>query len=479
MKDKEIRLRSSGGNPRNAVADIIKVVVWTQWICGFIGGIIAGNSLGRGDFSIGIAIAVWIVSFVSGFGFYAFAEIISLLARIASQTYTGDLSEKSDHFSSGTFAAKDNSTEHGKDSATDTGFDPGRASKKVILRDKKYYDGPVSIRTATLLTAESGTALKIRIRNISTKVISAVKLELMPKDAFGESLGREFQYVFMDLNAAPGDFLGTDELIMLPSIQTRDVDIRIEVVKFSDESLWKRENLHLIDDKDNKEQGFGFYEHEDEIRGKKSAGEIYQYLNNNMPLGEDRKEILPKIKTLADSERGGFNLKTAAINALEEYYKNEYDSTPEEWRKEQEPEKTVDVPIETAPEQESPEPMPEPKSPEPAPEQKPVEEVPEQKPLEETTPEETGTEQNPVEPAPEQKSPEPMPEQKSPEPMHEQKPADDTPPAMNPIPVAATQAPAAPAPAPETEIVFCAQCGTKIINPKALFCTVCGRPVIR
>jgi len=52
---------------------------------GFIGGFIMGQSAGRFGFEIGVALAGWMGSFVSGIAFIGFGKIIELMVKICNR----------------------------------------------------------------------------------------------------------------------------------------------------------------------------------------------------------------------------------------------------------------------------------------------------------------------------------------------------------------------------------------------------------
>lgn len=69
----------------NTISLIVRVIAILTYVSGFICGMIFGN--GGYRFLWSVAFPIWIVAFVSGTMILALAEIVSLLDRIANQSY--------------------------------------------------------------------------------------------------------------------------------------------------------------------------------------------------------------------------------------------------------------------------------------------------------------------------------------------------------------------------------------------------------
>ncbi|BFK86573.1 hypothetical protein I4200191B4_08790 [Pseudoflavonifractor gallinarum] len=82
---KKIILEPKQQTSENGIVTIVRFVAILTYILGLIGGIVSGS--GEYEFLWSIALPIWILSFVSGTMTLAFAEMISLLDRIANQTY--------------------------------------------------------------------------------------------------------------------------------------------------------------------------------------------------------------------------------------------------------------------------------------------------------------------------------------------------------------------------------------------------------
>lgn len=69
-------------NRENPLRNILKVVAFIIYICGFISGIVLGNSIEYDTFYFGVAFVCWISAFISGTLILAVSEVINLLQKI-------------------------------------------------------------------------------------------------------------------------------------------------------------------------------------------------------------------------------------------------------------------------------------------------------------------------------------------------------------------------------------------------------------
>ena len=74
---------SAPGN-NNVIANVLTVIAWLTYICGFIAGIILGQDAGI-EFDMQVAFIYWATTFVSGTMLLGFAEIIKLLTAIKNK----------------------------------------------------------------------------------------------------------------------------------------------------------------------------------------------------------------------------------------------------------------------------------------------------------------------------------------------------------------------------------------------------------
>lgn len=117
---KKIILEPKQQTSENGIVTIVRFVAILTYILGLIGGIVSGS--GGYEFLWSIALSIWILSFVSGTMTLAFAEMVSLLDRIANQTYEATIPD----------LAKDSSEEESKPKSEFISKE-----KKEVLLDKR------------------------------------------------------------------------------------------------------------------------------------------------------------------------------------------------------------------------------------------------------------------------------------------------------------------------------------------------------
>ena len=200
-------------------------------------------------------------------------------------------------------------------------FDMSKATSKQILRNKAYDDGPIFIRNARLYISDSGAAVKISMKNISEKTIIAVKILVTTKDVMGSVIDNDFSHIIMDISIAPGQLLGDKEVIILPSkALVRDANIHVEMVKFSDGTVWNRNGKDLSDIEIKNE--FVFADHEQTLLAFPDARAIYDYLNE-LDITDDPQftdELMPQIEQMLDIERMYGNAKESTIKKIRAIY---------------------------------------------------------------------------------------------------------------------------------------------------------------
>ncbi len=92
--EKVVDIRPEGGIRFNGFAATLQIIGGVLWLGGLILGIVTGlglgnvfNYFGGSSFSWGSALTIWVAAFVAGLVPFCFAEIISLLQKIATQHY--------------------------------------------------------------------------------------------------------------------------------------------------------------------------------------------------------------------------------------------------------------------------------------------------------------------------------------------------------------------------------------------------------
>lgn len=121
-----------------------------------------------------------------------------------------------------------------------------RFTRLFQLDDDLYADGsPVIICAGVLLndTVTGKTIAQIKFQNISSKVISAAKIELCAIDAMGTPQNDNIEYLYSRLNIPPGAFWGGDKAIILPDNASASFTIRSMAVAFEDGTNWKTEEI--------------------------------------------------------------------------------------------------------------------------------------------------------------------------------------------------------------------------------------------
>ncbi len=75
-------------NPKNPVSVLLTVIAWIIYICGFIFGIVEGNTAAKpsdSDFSLATALVYWFVSLISGTPMLFLAEFLKILNDIKNK----------------------------------------------------------------------------------------------------------------------------------------------------------------------------------------------------------------------------------------------------------------------------------------------------------------------------------------------------------------------------------------------------------
>lgn len=117
----------------------------------------------------------------------------------------------------------------------------GRYSKVFSLPQNLYATGsPVLISAGALQKDnQSGNVLaQLKLKNISSRKIKAVKVSIQPFDTVGKSLGELVSHTYLDLTATRDSEFGQKTPIALPDSSTRSFSVSVDEVVFTDNSTW-------------------------------------------------------------------------------------------------------------------------------------------------------------------------------------------------------------------------------------------------
>lgn len=109
------------------------------------------------------------------------------------------------------------------------------------LVPNQYCPGaPVIIAAGALLADSQSNHMiaQLKLRNISDRTILAAKVLVTPMDSFGQAVGTEVEYQYLDQRAARNDDFGTHCAILLPP-GIRSFRVRVVKLLFSDNTVWQ------------------------------------------------------------------------------------------------------------------------------------------------------------------------------------------------------------------------------------------------
>lgn len=109
------------------------------------------------------------------------------------------------------------------------------------LTPNLYTPGcPVIIAAGALLADSQSSHMiaQLKLRSISDQPILALKVVLLPTDAFGQPVDMEIEYQYLDQHASRNQDFGTNCAILLPP-NTRSYRVRVTQVLLADNSVWK------------------------------------------------------------------------------------------------------------------------------------------------------------------------------------------------------------------------------------------------
>lgn len=210
---------------------------------------------------------------------------------------------------------KNNQTEEEKSSEKMNEF-----KVKNLLKNKYFENGPVIMRSMDLYTSESEAKIQIRMKNISDKEISYVRVALKVRNVFNELMEEDLTYVYQDLSILPGEAFGEKNFIHLASPLADSVEIEVKDVLFASGEKWVGENKQLMDLPEL--ELFKLENYMDEIEKLKTAREIFTFLES-LPFQNDtyfKDTVIPEIRGFLDLERLYGNQSQGVKEALEKSY---------------------------------------------------------------------------------------------------------------------------------------------------------------
>ena len=115
-----------------------------------------------------------------------------------------------------------------------------RYSKLFSLEERLYCPGaPLIICAARLMRdGYSGKLVaQIKLKNISEKLIKAVKICITPSDSAGRAVNPVY-YTYKDINAKRDDEIGQKTAVVLPDSDIISFELSVSEVVFDDGSCW-------------------------------------------------------------------------------------------------------------------------------------------------------------------------------------------------------------------------------------------------
>ena len=120
-----------------------------------------------------------------------------------------------------------------------------RFSRLFSLPENLYSVGSPVVISAGALQKDNQTGkvlVQLKIKNISAKIIKALKVLIVPLDTTNSPLGEPFEYQYLDLNAHRDVEFGQKVPIALPDSHSRGFSVSVNQVVLSDNSIWNAEN---------------------------------------------------------------------------------------------------------------------------------------------------------------------------------------------------------------------------------------------
>lgn len=104
-----------------------------------------------------------------------------------------------------------------------------------------FYGSPIVISAGALLkdNKKGRVLVQLKLRNIQSKYINAVTVQVCSADIAGRRLGTDLQYQYLDLLLCRDSEFGQKIPIILPDITTRSFSVCVREVIFVDQTIWK------------------------------------------------------------------------------------------------------------------------------------------------------------------------------------------------------------------------------------------------
>ena len=112
----------------------------------------------------------------------------------------------------------------------------------VFVTNGNFYavNSPVIFTEGTLFknTKTKQIVAQLKFRNISKKIIKAVKIEIVAIDSFGEQVDGVSDFGYIDLTVSAGEQWGENIAIKMPNDSTRRIYVEVKQIVFDDGNIW-------------------------------------------------------------------------------------------------------------------------------------------------------------------------------------------------------------------------------------------------
>ena len=200
--------------------------------------------------------------------------------------------------------------------------EPKEVKDVLIVRLQKNIhleDGPIALKKIDLMKNKDGvTYILNSFKNVSEKTITALLISIEGTDPFGNIADSIPSFSYIDLKVAPKAVFGNEKKIILGSGNSRNVDINITSVIFSDGSKWVNEGTAWKEDEEIK--SFSFADFESELSEKKNGAEIIELIESQGFDDDVLNETLEDLKKLVSMEKVYGNQKNQVLKVLKDKF---------------------------------------------------------------------------------------------------------------------------------------------------------------
>ena len=122
-----------------------------------------------------------------------------------------------------------------------------RYTRVFTAKNNLYIEGSPVILSAGALLKDNKTGnvfAQLKIKNISNKKIKALRLNISAFDCFGENLGGDISFEYLDLSAVRDEEFGQKTLIPLKSTSARSFEVTVNKVLFKDNYVWENDQKY-------------------------------------------------------------------------------------------------------------------------------------------------------------------------------------------------------------------------------------------